>query len=48
MANDVDLYEIVKICGKWLKYLKNGLNMWDMHGARIIYLRNGFTMLKMA
>ena len=27
MRNDVDLFEIAKICGKWLKYLINSLNM---------------------
>ena len=48
MGNDVDLWEIAKICGKWLKYLINGLSMWEMHGARLKYLRNGFTMLEMA
>ena len=25
MVNDVDLWEIANICGKWLKYLINGL-----------------------
>ena len=30
MGNDVDLWEIAKICGKWLKYLINGLNMFEM------------------
>ena len=30
MGNDVDLWEKVKICGKWFKYLINGLNMWEM------------------
>ena len=25
VGNDVDLWEIAKICGKWLKYLINGL-----------------------
>ena len=30
MGNDVDLWEIAHICGKWLKYLINGLNMWEM------------------
>ena len=25
VGNDVDLLEIAKICGKWLKYLINGL-----------------------
>ena len=24
-GNDVDLWEIAKICGKWLKYLINSL-----------------------
>ena len=26
VGNDVDMCEIAKICGKWLKYLINGLN----------------------
>ena len=30
MGNDVDLLEIAKICGKWLKYLINGLIIWEM------------------
>ena len=25
VGNDVDLWEIAKTCGKWLKYLINGL-----------------------
>ena len=25
VGNDVDLWEIAKICGKWLKFLVNGL-----------------------
>ena len=44
MGNDVDLWEIAKICGKWLKYLINGLNMsemTDMFGKWLKYLRNG-------
>ena len=44
MGNDVDLYEIAKICGKWLKYLINGLNMCEMthiFGKWLKYLRNG-------
>ena len=44
MGNDVDLFEIAKICGKWLKYLINGLNMWEMtcvFGKWLKYLRNG-------
>ena len=30
MGNDVDLYEMAKICGKWVKYLTNGFNMWEL------------------
>ena len=44
MGNDVDLWEIAKICGKWLKYLINGLNMWEItyiFGKYLKYLRNG-------
>ena len=44
MENDVDLCEKAKICGKWLKYLINGLNMWEMtyiFGEWFKYLRNG-------
>ena len=29
VGNDVDLWEIAKIFGKWLKYLTNGSNMWE-------------------
>ena len=25
-----DMLEMSKICVKWLKYLRNGLNMWEM------------------
>ena len=25
-----DMLEMAKICAKWLKYLRNGLNMWEM------------------
>ena len=25
-----DTLEIAKVCGKWLKYLRNGLNIWEM------------------
>ena len=24
------MLEMAKICAKWLKYLRNGLNMWEM------------------
>ena len=30
MGNDLDLWEIAKICGKWLKYLIKSLNMSEM------------------
>ena len=30
MGNDVDLFEIAKINRKWLKYLTNVLNMWEL------------------
>ena len=30
MGNDVDLWEMAKIYGKGLKYLTNGLNMWEL------------------
>ena len=23
-----DTLEMAKVCGKWLKYLRNGLNIW--------------------
>ena len=26
---DVDMWEMAKICGKWLKYLTNGLINWE-------------------
>ena len=29
MGNDVDLWRMAKIYGKWLKYFTNGLNMWE-------------------
>ena len=25
-----DTLEMTKVCGKWLKYLRNGLNIWEM------------------
>ena len=25
-----DMLEIAKVCGKWLKYLRNGLIIWEM------------------
>ena len=30
MLNDLDLREMAQIYGKWLKYLTNGLNMWEL------------------
>ena len=30
MGNDVDMCEMAKIRLKWLKYVTNGLNMWEM------------------
>ena len=43
MGNDEDLWEMAKICGKWLKYLTNGLIMWEMTqrlGKWLKYLGN--------
>ena len=34
----MDLWEIAKICGEWLMYLINGLNMQEM---TYIYMGNG-------
>ena len=28
MGNDVDMWEMAKICGKWLKYLGNDLDIY--------------------
>ena len=44
MGNEVDMWEIAKMSGKWLKYLINDLNMWEMtsiFGKWLKYLRNG-------
>ena len=30
VGNDVDLWKVSKIYGKWLKYWTNGLNMWEL------------------
>ena len=30
MGNDVYMWEMDKICGKWLKHLTKGLNMQEM------------------
>ena len=46
MGNDVDLWEIAEICGKWFKYLTNGLDIpelterfWEMDKKVGIWLR---------
>ena len=31
MGNDVDMWEMAKFVGKWLKYLTNGLNKWEIN-----------------
>ena len=38
MENDLDIWEIAMVCGKWLRSMGHGLRIF----------RNGFTMLKMA
>ena len=30
VGNDVDLWEMTKICGIWLMYFTNGLINWEM------------------
>ena len=42
-GNDVDMWEMAKICGKWLKYLTNGLINWEMT-QRFRKLRKYFEM----
>ena len=49
---------MTQLFDKWLKNVENDLEIWEMakiiglmaliHGARLKYLRNGFTMLEMA
>ena len=46
VGNDVDLWEMAEICGKWLKYLTNGFNMaelterfWEMDKIVVKWLR---------
>ena len=29
MGNHIDMWEMAEICGKWLKYLGNGLINWE-------------------
>ena len=45
MGNDVDMWEMAEICGKWLKHLTNGFINWELterfwERAKI-YLWNG-------
>ena len=57
VGNDVDLWEMAKIYGKWLYYLTNGLNMYELTKCfgkwlrymvpRLKYLRYGISMLQM-
>ena len=38
-----DMLEMAKICVKWLKYLRNGLNIWEMtliFGKWLTYFEN--------
>ena len=30
VGNDVGLWEMAKIYGKWVKYLTNGLTVWEL------------------
>ena len=46
MGNDVDMWEIAEICGKWLEYLTNSLNVaelterfWKMDKTVVTWLR---------
>ena len=41
------IWEMAKIFGKWLRYMRHGLNMASMCGGQLKYLRNGFNMLEM-
>ena len=41
------MWEMAKICGKWLKYLRKGKNMWEMTyicGKWIKYVGNGLSI----
>ena len=54
-GNDVDLWEASKIYGKFLKYLTNGLAMWqltqrfwemaEIFGKWLRYMRHGENIL---
>ena len=41
MLSDVDLWEMAKICGKWLKYLTNGLINREMTWRFGTYMGHG-------
>ena len=30
VGNDLDLWEMAQISWKWLEYLTNGINMWEL------------------
>ena len=43
MENDLEIWEMAIIFGKWLKNLTNGLNMWELTyicAKRLKYLNN--------
>ena len=45
------MWEMAKICGKWLKYLTNGVNMCELtqrFGKWLKHLGNGFDIHGMA
>ena len=45
------MWETAKICGKWLKYLTNGVNMWELSqrfGKWLKHMGNGFDIHGMA
>ena len=49
--NEVDIWEMAKICLKQLKYLTSGLYMWEMTqrlGKWLKYLGNGLDILNTA
>ena len=58
MGNDVDLFEIAKICGKWLKYLikrfkdvGNDVYIWEVPPVfekRLNYVGNDLDVWGMA
>ena len=30
VGNDVDKWKMASICWKWINYLRNGLDIWEM------------------